>query len=63
MSKNSVSRVKCPWCGREVCFKKGRIERHVQSTKLQCVGGGQPEHQVRGMLNVKLRDEVAPRGK
>ncbi len=58
MSKNGgVSRVKCPWCGREVSFKKGRIERHVQSTKIQCVGSGQPEHQVRAMLVVALRDK------
>jgi hypothetical protein len=38
--------VKCPWCGRQVSWHKGRLPRHVQSQHVQCVGSGQPQHQV-----------------
>lgn len=40
-NKPTKLKVKCPWCGRIVEFKKGRLERHIQSTNVQCVAGGQ----------------------
>lgn len=43
-----AKKIKCPWCGRpKVGFSKGgTLEPHVASTKVKCVGVGQPKHQV-----------------
>lgn len=39
--------IKCPWCGREVGWSKAnRLEPHLQSPRVRCVGGGQPREQV-----------------
>jgi hypothetical protein len=49
-------KIKCPWCGRIVGFsKKGNIEPHIASTKVKCVGVGQPRDQV--LAQIKLHNE------
>lgn len=53
MSQNNV---KCPWCGRMVSWHRSRLPRHVQSQHVQCVGSGQPQHQVEAQ--VRLHAEV-----
>lgn len=40
-------KTKCPWCGREVEVRKGRLMPHLQSAKVRCVGGGQTIQTVR----------------
>lgn len=42
MKKKSSGQFKCPWCGRMLTPHKGRVPRHVQSQRIQCVGSGQP---------------------
>ncbi len=52
---------KCPWCGREVVWHKDRLPRHVQSRHVQCVGSGQPRHQIEAhaLLSAEVRAENA----
>lgn len=46
--------VKCPWCGRMVCFsKKHHLAPHMQSGRVKCWGTGQPEETVRWLVESK----------
>lgn len=50
-------KIKCPWCGRKIGFSKsGNIEPHIVSTKIKCVGVGQPKDQVLALI--KLKEET-----
>jgi len=42
-----VKKIKCPWCGRLIELKRGRIVPHIQSPKVMCVGSGQPYRKVK----------------